>query len=184
MLPRPIIALLEAWMIQQLLRTPGFHRMAQRVAKTVHRAQHGTPADELGGTKLDSPEGGNSPGFIKHFVEEIRGQLGAAEKEEMRQVASQARVEARRQGLSEVEAEENAEVAWRKAEQRLRRMREEKEGSGKRVVSDIHADQDADAAWKETSKTPGKGDARGNGGFLDEYMEALREQVRQNKKDG
>lgn len=101
----------------------------------------------------------------------------------MRQVASQARVEARRQGLSEVEAEENAEVAWRKAEQRLRRMRDEKEGSGKRVVSES-ASQDADTAWKETSKTPGNGDARGNGGFLDEYMEALREQVRQNKKGG
>lgn len=42
-------------------------------------------------------------------------------------------------------------------------------------MRDSGAGQDADMAWRATGKTAGKGEARGNGGFLDEYMEALRE---------
>jgi hypothetical protein len=51
-------------------------------------------------------------------------------------------------------------------------------------VRDSGAGQDADTAWRTTVKTVGKGEARWNGGFLDEYIEALGEQVRQNKKGG
>lgn len=37
----------------QLLSSPTFHRGVAKVAKTVHKIQHGTPMEELGGTKLE-----------------------------------------------------------------------------------------------------------------------------------
>lgn len=37
----------------QLLSSPTFHRGVGKVAKTVHRIRHGTPMEEMGGTKLE-----------------------------------------------------------------------------------------------------------------------------------
>ncbi|EME77556.1 uncharacterized protein MYCFIDRAFT_19863, partial [Pseudocercospora fijiensis CIRAD86] len=68
----PWLRFLEAWAVQQLLRTPAFHRAVEKVARQVHRARHGTPPEELGGTKLDDP---NQPSFIRHFADELKTQL-------------------------------------------------------------------------------------------------------------
>ncbi|KAJ9620972.1 hypothetical protein H2203_007559 [Taxawa tesnikishii (nom. ined.)] len=69
----PWFAFLEAYMVQRLLRSPTFHRAVGKVHKSVHRIRHGTPPEEMGGTKLDRPEG---PGFLNHFMDEVRDQLG------------------------------------------------------------------------------------------------------------
>ena len=72
----PWLRVLEAYLVQALLRTPAFHRGVEKVAKSVHRIRHGLPPEEMGGTKIDRP--GNE-GFFRHFSEEIQAQLGRAE---------------------------------------------------------------------------------------------------------
>ena len=63
-------------MVQQLLRTPAFHRAVEKVAKNVHRVRYGIPPEEMGGTKIDQP---HTSGFLRHFTEEVQTQLGRAE---------------------------------------------------------------------------------------------------------
>ncbi|KAF2723403.1 hypothetical protein K431DRAFT_292452 [Polychaeton citri CBS 116435] len=76
----PWLQFLEAWMVQQLLRTPGFHRLAERAARNVHRIRNGLPKDSgEGGTRLDSQQ---NPEFLKHFMDELKTQLGQAESQQ------------------------------------------------------------------------------------------------------
>ncbi|CZT18683.1 uncharacterized protein RCC_04527 [Ramularia collo-cygni] len=176
----PWMALLEAWAVQALLRTPAFHRAVEKVAKNVHRVRHGLPREEEGGTKL---EGQEESGFTKHFMGAVKGQLGAAEQAEAEKMRPRSYYEQLRKGKAEggpaVEEEENieamdAEAAWRRASRRL-------EAKGKAQQVDV-VEEDADAAWRSTSKNLGQSEA--SRGFMGKYMDALREQVRENKKDG
>lgn len=75
----PWLRLLEGWAVEQLLRTPGFHRAVEKVAKNVHRVRNGLPREEPGGTSIDRPDG---PGFGQHFFDELKTQLGRAERSE------------------------------------------------------------------------------------------------------
>jgi len=61
----------EVWAVARLLSSPTFHRGVEKIAKQVHKIQHGTPMSEMGGTKLDRP----GPSFFKHFKDEIKEQL-------------------------------------------------------------------------------------------------------------
>ncbi|KAF2427656.1 hypothetical protein EJ08DRAFT_699399 [Tothia fuscella] len=63
----------EVWAVAKLLQSPTFHRGVHKVAKTVHKIQHGTPMEELGGTKMDRA----GPSFLQHFKDELRSQFGS-----------------------------------------------------------------------------------------------------------
>ncbi|CEL07987.1 hypothetical protein ASPCAL11141 [Aspergillus calidoustus] len=63
----------EVWLTTRLLASPTFHRMVGRVHGRVQRFRHGTPPEEMGGTKLDN----NGPGFkqfLEYFKEELKDQ--------------------------------------------------------------------------------------------------------------
>jgi len=53
------------------LRSAAFHRAVGGVHKQIHRLRHGTPLEEMGGTKLDVPDKGS---LVKHFLEEVKDQ--------------------------------------------------------------------------------------------------------------
>jgi len=109
-------------MVQQLLRTPAFHRGVEKVARQVHRIRHGMPPEELGGTKLDRP---GSSGFLRHFVDEVKTQIGTAESKNVggntgvnidgRVMADQGS-KARVQKEAEKVVEEGADAVWRDAQ--------------------------------------------------------------------
>lgn len=135
----PWLRVLEAYLVQALLRTPAFHRAVEKVARKVHQARHGIPPEELGGTRIDKP---GERGFTGHFVDELKTQLGYAEQREANAaVKSKGSVDARQQKGTVVE--EGADGAWRHAQR---------------------------VAREEPKK-----------GFMGEYMDALREQVKNNK---
>lgn len=123
----PWLALLESFLVQQLLRTPGFHRGVEKVARQVHRVRHGIHPDDMGGTKIDTP-GGSSSEFRKHFLDEIKGQLGRAEREEARMTQQSVTSQPPRKPVAaETKAEaEDAEAAW--AELARRAKEPEKRG--------------------------------------------------------
>lgn len=146
----PWLAFLEAWAVQQLLRTPGFHRGVEKVARTVYRYRNNLPPEQKGGTSIDDP---SKQSFVKHYFEEVQTQLGRAERKEQQQ---------QRFSSSKAEGGKNG-------------MKEE-------------VDESADGAWKEISRGMNKGQATGNGGaqkngqgFLGEYLDALKQQVRGGK---
>ncbi len=146
----PWLALLEAYAVQALLRSPAFHRGVEKVVKGVHRLRHGIPPEEMGGTRID---GQSNAGFLKHFTEEIQTQLGRAEaKSESNALANSGRQAAppsrksewSKEARSGADAEEeSAEAVWQKARQ-------------------------------QAAQPPKQG-------FLDEYMSALREQLKNGK---
>ncbi|KAF2166165.1 hypothetical protein M409DRAFT_23356 [Zasmidium cellare ATCC 36951] len=136
----PWLRVLEAYMVQALLRTPAFHRAVEKVVRQVHRIRHGIPPEELGGTKIDQP---GEPGFTRHFVQELKTQLGYAEQQEAKGVVKTGRGVDARQQKSTVVEEEGADGAWQTAQ-------------------------------KTAREEPKKG-------FTGEYMDALREQVKNNK---
>jgi hypothetical protein len=147
------MALLEAWAVQALLRTPAFHRAVEKIAKNVHRVRHGLPREEEGGTRIEGQESGRD-GFTKHFMGAVKGQLGAAEEAEAERARPQSYYEQLRKGRSDgskvVEEEEDmdgtdAEAAWRRASRKLEaKVKVKGEGSQKVHVSE----EDADAAWR------------------------------------
>lgn len=63
--------LFEAWAVAKLLSSPSFHRAVQTIHKRIYRLQHGTPMEEMGGTKIEK----NGPSLLKHFKDEIKEQL-------------------------------------------------------------------------------------------------------------
>lgn len=140
----PWLRLLEGWMVEQLLRTPGFHRAVEKVAKNVHRVRNGLPREEAGGTNIDRP---GESGFGQHFYDELKTQLGRAER-----------------------GEQNSTI-----------LREE----GKINQSNVHAsgqkageDESADAAWSHAQRTASEPPKQG---FMTEYMDALKAQLRNDK---
>lgn len=145
----PWLAVLEAYLVQALLRTPGFHRGVEKVARQVHRIRHGLPPEDMGGTKIDRPDG--SPGFSQHFIDEIRTQLGRAERQnpgstvlkEEQQAAAKSNNKQRNTAAASSGEDDSAEGAWRAAQQR-------------------------------GAESPPQG-------FMGEYMEALRNQLRGEK---
>lgn len=69
----PWMALVEAFLVKKLLESQAFHKAVGKAHKRVHQIRHGIPPEEMGGTKLDAPEG---RGFLGHFVDELKGQTG------------------------------------------------------------------------------------------------------------
>ena len=106
----PWLRVLEAYMVQALLRTPAFHRAVEKVAKNVHRIRHGPHPEDMGGTKLDQPTNGS---FLRHFGEEVQTQLGRAEGKSGGNDVAGARGAGRE--ATQVE-EEGADAAWRNAQ--------------------------------------------------------------------
>lgn len=114
----PWLRVLEAYLVQALLRTPAFHRGVEKVARQVHRFRHGTPPEEMGGTKIDDP---NKSGFAKHFYEELQTQLGRAEAKNGESTAMKTMGDARGGRGSHVAEqankaeEETADAVWESA---------------------------------------------------------------------
>nr|POE48849.1 hypothetical protein CFP56_38946 [Quercus suber] len=146
----PWLRVLEAYLIAALLRQPAFHRAVEKVARQVHRIRHGIPPDELGGTKIDGPK---DSGFLGHFLDEIKSQLGKAEGKDTAGVNIDRRVMDPQMGRQRTAAK----VDQAQAE-----------------------DESADAAWRTASKNVNQPPKRG---FLGEYTEALREQIRTGGKE-
>ena len=140
----PWLRLLEGWMVEQLLRTPGFHRGVEKVAKHVHRVRNGLPREEPGGTNIDRPD---ESGFGQHFYDELKTQLGRAERGEQN---------------STILREEG------KIDQSHVRASEQKAAE----------DESADAAWRHAQRTASEPPKQG---FMAEYMDALKAQIRIDK---
>ena len=117
----PWLRVLEAYLVQALLRTPAFHRGVEKVAHRIHRIRHGIPPEEMGGTKIDQPTNGS---FYRHFSEEVRTQLGRAEAKggdaaggaRSHEVVSAGRRERGAGAVEQRTEEEGAEAAWRDAQ--------------------------------------------------------------------
>lgn len=164
----PWLRVLEAYLVQALLRTPAFHRGVEKVAHRVHRLRNGLPPEPKGGTSVDDPANSN---FLKHFSEEVQTQLGRAERRSEWEATRPARRSVPEEG-------ENADAAWKAVE-------EERAGKApkERRMEAEEGGEDAEGAWRSAGKR-GLGDGEGAGpkqGFLGEYMAALREQMRNGK---
>ncbi|QIX00803.1 hypothetical protein AMS68_006320 [Peltaster fructicola] len=112
MAPFPWLVMLESLAYQQLMKSPTFHKGVEQVVKTVHRVRHGVPPDELGGTKLDEP----GSRFGQHFYDELRTQLGTAEKEQAKGTRLQGPIKA--ESKPPTPPAEDAESAWQELQQR------------------------------------------------------------------
>ncbi|KAH6844813.1 hypothetical protein B0I37DRAFT_433505 [Chaetomium sp. MPI-CAGE-AT-0009] len=69
-----VVLRLENVLVNQILRSPAFHRGVRRVHRTVEDIRHGRdPSDPLrqGEATADPSRSGN---FIKYFIEELRNQ--------------------------------------------------------------------------------------------------------------
>lgn len=116
----PWLRLLEGWAVEQLLRTPGFHRAVEKVAKNVHRVRNGLPREEKGGTEIER----EGPGFGQHFYDELKTQLGRAERSE--QSSTVLRDESKifdgkssaRMSEAEAAKSEGSDAAWRDTQRR------------------------------------------------------------------
>ncbi|KAK5107425.1 hypothetical protein LTR62_001286 [Meristemomyces frigidus] len=148
----PWLHLVEAFLVQQLLRTPAFHRGVEKVAKTVHRVRHGTPAEEMGGTKIDQP---SQSGYVQHFLDELKTQLGN-ETKSINGGSGQAGVnmDSRAMGHGGVKS---------KVEQQ---------------AAEVDA-VNAEAAWRDAQQNAMQPKQQG---FLSEYSNALRQQMKGDKK--
>jgi hypothetical protein len=119
----PWLMVLEAYMVQALLRTPAFHRGVEKVVKTVHRVRHGMSPEELGGTKIDRSGSSGDSGFAEHFLREVKTQLGRAEREEARSVMAKDLAEGTvnsRTAAKKLE-DESADAAWADMQKTLSR---------------------------------------------------------------
>ena len=108
----PWLRFLEAYLVQMLLRTPAFHRGVEKVARQVHKMRHGTPPEEMGGTKID--RSGNHS-FVKDFYEEVQTQLGRAEGKSGGDTAvktTRAENSAGAQGVKEKVEDQGADAVW------------------------------------------------------------------------
>lgn len=111
----PWLRLLEGWAVEQLLRTPGFHRVVEKVAKNVHRVRNGLPPEEKGGTSIDRPD---QPGFGQHFFDELKTQIGRAERGEQNSTMLQDEAKIFKNGNSRENAspkveDDGSDAAWR-----------------------------------------------------------------------
>lgn len=168
----PWLRVLEAYAVQALLRTPAFHRGVEKVAKQVHRIRHGLPYEEPGGTNISDP---SQPTFRKHFLDELKGQLGQAEREELEGAM-------RTKGVNEdsINARgavgdadvERAEQVW----QNMQRKAEQTATKDKTTTEDEQIN--AHHAWKEAQERLNE---EPKPGFMSAYMDAIKEQIRNGK---
>lgn len=93
--------------VDQLLRTPAFHRAVETVVKSAHRLRYGVPPEEMGGTQIEQ----TSSQFSQHFLSELKSQLGATERKQIEDVESAVRKVATEKGTSQTPAE-NADAVW------------------------------------------------------------------------
>jgi hypothetical protein len=156
----PWLHLLERWAVEQLLRTPGFHRGVEKVAKHVHRVRNGLPREEAGGTNIDRPDG---PGFGKHFYDELKTQLGRAERSEQN---------------STILSEESKIFESGTPRSYTTRSDAVKE-KGYMPRSDAVKDDGSEAAWRDLQRSSAQPP---NQGFMSEYMDALKAQLRNEQK--
>ena len=70
----------ERRLVDTLLRQPAFHRAVEQVHKNLHRIRHGTPPEEMGGTKLDQPGRKPVKHFFELFSEELKNGLKSGKK--------------------------------------------------------------------------------------------------------
>ena len=147
----PWLRVLEAFLVQQLLRTPGFHRAVEKVAKGVHRIRHGTPPEELGGTRIDGP---GQSGFFGHFLDEVKGQLGN-ETKSLNGGTGNAGVNMDSRVMNHGGVKSSIEAQAAKVDE-----------------------MNAEAAWSQAKQTV----AQPKQGFLNEYVDALRQQARGKQK--
>lgn len=159
----PWLRVLEAYAVQALLRSPTFHRGVEKVAKNVHRIQHGLPHEEQGGTNLDGP---SRSGFGKHFLDEMKTQLGRAEEQDANGPMRTKGVKDHSANARVVE-DEDADSVWRNT----RRQAEEKSNKEHRVVE---PEETSDSAWLNAQNNTGK---KQSAGFLSDYMDAIKEQI-------
>ncbi|KAK5129885.1 hypothetical protein LTR08_002721 [Meristemomyces frigidus] len=145
----PWLRFLEAWAVEQLLRTPAFHRVVEKVAKNVHRVRNGHPPEELGGTHIDRP--GESAGFLGHFYNEVKTQLGKAEAQQKNSA-----------GVNIDSRAMSGAGTTSKAEAQAARVDE----------------MDSEAAWKDVQARAAVPAKRGLAG---EYAQALRRQFKSDK---
>ncbi|KAK3698299.1 hypothetical protein LTR37_017007 [Vermiconidia calcicola] len=154
----PWLSVLEAYLVQALLRTPAFHRGVEKVARRVHKIRHGTPPEEMGGTNIDAPGNGS---FLRHFTEEVQTQLGRQEAKEVETAVKSAAASGGESGGGAAgSGGVRSGVSARRGEE-WRTVATEEEG--------------ADAAWKVAQKSGGEAPKQG---FLGEYTSALREQLK------
>ncbi|KAK3704520.1 hypothetical protein LTR37_013803 [Vermiconidia calcicola] len=153
----PWLSVLEAYLVQALLRTPAFHRGVEKVAKRVHKIRHGTPPEEMGGTNIDSPGNGS---FLRHFTEEVQTQLGRQEAKEVETAVKSAAATGGEGSAAGVERSAAGSGGARRGPE-WNSVGTEEEG--------------ADAAWKVAQRS---GSEAPKQGFLGEYTSALREQLR------
>lgn len=166
----PWLRVLEAYAVEALLRTPAFHRGVEKVAKQVHRIRHGLPHEEPGGTNISDA---SKPGFGKHFIEEMKGQLGQAERRELEEAAMKRRTDGidARGAVSDADAQ-RAERVWQS-------MQSAKSGhTGQARKSTAQEQADADAAWRETQARLNE---KPKAGFLGAYIDAIKEQIGNSK---
>ncbi|KAK4549115.1 hypothetical protein LTR36_007571 [Oleoguttula mirabilis] len=166
----PWMAFVEAWAVQQLLRTPAFHRGVEKVAKGVHRLRHGTPPEELGGTKIDQP--GNA-GFLGHFFEEVKTQLGQAEAKSGSRLGSGGG----KPGGGGGSGSGSGSTAGVNVDSRAMGHAGPKSAAEQKAAR-VH-EINADAAWRDAQKNAAVPPQQG---FLGEYAEALRQQLKSDKR--
>ncbi|KAI5361468.1 hypothetical protein Slin15195_G125830 [Septoria linicola] len=165
----PWLRVLEAYAVQALLRTPAFHRGVEKVAKQVHRIRHGLPYEEPGGTNLSDP---SKPGFGKHFMDELRGQIGQAEREELDGAMRTKGVKDDSVNVRGAVGDADAE----RADQVWQNMRQKAAQTPKK--STIEDEIDADSAWRDTQSRLNE---QPKAGFMSAYIDAMKEQVRNGK---
>ncbi|KAM3422449.1 hypothetical protein BST61_g2797 [Cercospora zeina] len=168
------LRVLEAYAVQALLRTPAFHRGVEKVAKQVHRIRHGLPHEEPGGTNISDP---SQPGFSKHFLDELKGQLRQTVGEEMegpmrtKGVTGDDSINAR--GAVGDEDVERADQVWQNMQ------RKAGQSAKKDSTTTAHEEQiNADSAWKETQN---RLNHEPKPGFMSAYLDAIKVQIRKGK---
>ena len=114
---------LEAYLVQALLRTPAFHRAVEKVAKNVHRIRHGVPPEEMGGIKIDGP---NNSSFLRHFTEEVQTQLGRAEAK-TGDAVTKTESSVAKKSAQEVE-DESADAVWKSAQKNVEDGQKQQQG--------------------------------------------------------
>ena len=118
----PWLRVLEAYLVQALLRTPGFHRGVEKVVRGVNRVRYGVPPEEMGGTKIDQPD---SNSFLKHFTEEVQTQLGRAEAKTGEAAKGEITTAARPAKEAE---DESADTVWRTARKNVEDGQKQSQG--------------------------------------------------------
>lgn len=118
---------------------------------------------------------------MKHFLDELKAQVGNKEGEEIAAAARKTTPPTGKPGAaSEVNLEEtgSAEAAWRMAQ---RDSSVAKKAVGQKSAANAAQEQspptqeDADAAWREALRNGPPVEPKGS--FVGEYMSALREQM-------